>query len=71
MSIIYKLEPQTWVENPVTGKTEKVKYRAITSHIVTCPKCKSESNNAELIKTKNFLILHCDFCNIYTWLKIK
>lgn len=71
MSVVYKLEPQTWVEDPITGKNEKVKYRLLTPHSITCPHCENELNNAELIKTKNFLIINCHLCKIYTWVKIK
>ena len=70
MSVVFKLEPQTWVEDPITGRNEKVKYRALTTYPITCPQCGMETKQAEVIKTNNFLILNCHICNVYTWLKI-
>lgn len=66
----FSISPGTWVEDPITGERERIKYWYKAQSPVFCPTCGCELPAATFIKTRKHLILSCDACHNYTWLKI-
>ncbi len=67
---VYYIYPGTWVADPLTGEREKIRYRYIGNVPMLCPSCGINSNDIEYIKTQKYLILYCQECQIFTWLKL-
>jgi len=67
---VYYIYPGTWVADPLTGERERVKYRYIGDIPMLCPSCHNQSNDIEYIKTQKYLILYCQECQVFTWLKL-
>lgn len=66
----YCISPGTWVEDPITGEKESIKYWYKTTSALSCPHCYLKLSNATFIKTKKHIILFCDECHTYTWLRV-
>lgn len=66
----YCISPGTWVEDPITGEKESIKFWYKTSSPVFCPHCDLKLSSATFIKTKKHIILFCDECHTYTWLRV-
>ncbi|MCL5935299.1 MAG: hypothetical protein M1543_02250 [Firmicutes bacterium] len=67
---VFCISPGTWVEDPITGEREKIKYWYKAASPVCCPTCDLELPAATFIKTKKHIILFCELCHTYTWLRI-
>lgn len=67
---VFSISPGTWVEDPITGEREKIKYWYKASSQLFCPACDQDLSEATFVKTKKHLIFYCELCHTYTWLRI-
>ena len=67
---VFCISPGTWVEDPLTGEREKIIYWYKADNQLYCPSCDKELSGATFIKTKKHIILFCEICHTYTWLRI-